>query len=165
MTEPPSKSAVFLSRVAIALLVALIVLGFAWYGSSPEVSERIWKNIVARPGGPMTFRFILQPTMAAIAALRDGVKDAREGRSPYFWTIVHVSGERAGRLNEGMISTARIVLLGIVMDAIYQYIELNTFYPGEAALIALLLAFIPYLLLRGPIARFERRRIAQRTST
>ncbi len=35
----------------------------------------------------MTFRFILQPVMAAIAALHDGIKDARLGRSPYFWTV------------------------------------------------------------------------------
>ena len=36
----------------------------------------------------MKFRFILQPSMAAIAAIRDGLKDARTGRSPYFWAIV-----------------------------------------------------------------------------
>ena len=36
----------------------------------------------------MTFRFILQPIMATIAALYDGIKDARTGRSPYLWTIL-----------------------------------------------------------------------------
>jgi hypothetical protein len=30
---------------------------------------------------------------------------------------------------------------------------LKTFYPGEAVIIAILLTFVPYLLLRGPIAR------------
>ena len=29
----------------------------------------------------------------------------------------------------------------------------ETFHPGEAAIIAILLAFVPYLLLRGPITR------------
>ena len=37
----------------------------------------------------MAFRFILQPVMAAIFAIRDGMKDARAGRSPYFWTVLH----------------------------------------------------------------------------
>ena len=52
-----------------------------------------------------------------------------------------------------MISTARVLLLGLVMDTIYQIIVLKTFYPAEAAIVAIVLAFIPYLLLRGPIAR------------
>ena len=37
----------------------------------------------------MTFRFILQPAMAFIAALRDGVMDARPGRRPYLWALIH----------------------------------------------------------------------------
>jgi len=43
------------------------------------------------------------------------------------------------------------------MDVIYQLLVLKTFYPGEAVIIAILLAFVPYLLLRGPIARVARR--------
>ena len=36
---------------------------------------------------------------------------------------------------------------------IYQGIVFDTFHPGEAAIISILLAFVPYLLLRGPAAR------------
>jgi hypothetical protein len=155
---------VFLARLAVVLLVALIVLGVAWYGLSAEVHHRIWRDISDRPGGPMTFRFFLQPTMALIAALHDGINDARLGRSPYFWTLVHGAEERAGRLREGLLSTARIVLLGLGMDAVYQYQVLKTFYPGEAVLMALLLAVIPYFLLRGPIARLARWWMARQSS-
>jgi hypothetical protein len=42
------------------------------------------------------------------------------------------------------------------MDVIYQFIEFDTFHPAEAVIIALLLAFVPYVLLRGPIARIAR---------
>ena len=42
------------------------------------------------------------------------------------------------------------------MDTVYQITVLKAFYPGEAAIVALLLAFVPYLLLRGPIARITR---------
>ena len=38
--------------------------------------------------------------------------------------------ERGERLREGLISTARIILLGLCMDVIYQAIALKTFYPG-----------------------------------
>ena len=104
----------------------------------------------------MTLRFILQPAMAAIAALRDGVSDVRLGRTPYVWAIVRGvrSAEgRRGRLWEGIISTARILILGVVMDTVYQWLVFKTFYPVQAAVIAILLAFVPYLLLRGPIQR------------
>jgi hypothetical protein len=43
------------------------------------------------------------------------------------------------------------------MDAIYQLIVLKRFYPVEALIIALLLAFVPYLLIRRPAARIARR--------
>ena len=42
------------------------------------------------------------------------------------------------------------------MDAVYQFIEFDAFHPVEAVIIALLLAFVPYLLLRGPCARIAR---------
>ena len=130
-------------------LIAFIVLGAIWYGVSAEVRGRVWQDLMDRPFGPMMFRFILQPIMAAIAALHDGVKDARAGSSPYFWAILTNRGERSARLREGFISTARVIILGLVMDVTYQLIVLHTFYPGEAAIVALLLAFVPYLLLRG----------------
>jgi hypothetical protein len=142
-----------------------IVLGAVWYGFSSDVHARIWRDIVDRPGGPMSFRFVLQPAMAVLAALFDGIKDAKLNRAPYFWTVLSDPSKRGGRLREGIISTARISLLGLGMDILYQYKVLNTFYPGEAALIALLLAFIPYLLLRGPIARVARHWLKPNHST
>lgn len=134
-------------------MVVFVVLGVSWYGISLAVWKRIWQNLLDRPTGPMTFRFILQPSMAVIAAFYDGIKDAKSGRSPYLWTMLLNPATRGTRLHEGLISTARIILLGLCMDVIYQFIEFKTFHPAEAAIIALLLAFVPYLLLRGPIAR------------
>jgi hypothetical protein len=42
------------------------------------------------------------------------------------------------------------------MDAIYQWRVLGTFYPGEAVVITLILAVLPYVILRGPINRIAR---------
>jgi hypothetical protein len=156
VTETVSKTKILLAQLAVALMIAFVVLGVAWYGFSSEVRERIWQNLLDRPGGPMAFRFILQPIMATIAALYDGIKDARTGRSPYLWAILTNPAERGDRLREGLISTARVILLSLCMDVIYQFIEFKTFHPAEAVIIALLLAFVPYLLLRGPCARIAR---------
>jgi hypothetical protein len=43
------------------------------------------------------------------------------------------------------------------MDVIYQLIVLKTFYPVEALIIAVVLAFVPYVFLRGISARIARR--------
>ena len=56
------------------------------------------------------------------------------------------------------------MLLGIGMDTIYQIKEFGTFYPGEAVLIAIALAFVPYLLLRGPIERIAHWWLASRAA-
>jgi hypothetical protein len=164
VTEPHSTAEVLVARLAVALIVALAVAGVFWFGLSTDELGRIWRNIVARPGGPMTFRFVLQPAMAAIAAWRDGVADARLGRTPYLSAILLGVEGRGGRLWEGIVSTARILILGVVMDVVYQLVFLSEFFPGEAAVIAVLLAFVPYVLLRGPIGRIARHWVARPAS-
>ena len=156
MTEAPSKTKVLLAKAVVVLMIAMVVLGLFWYGFSAEVRERIWRQLLERPGGPMTFRFLLQPSMAALAALHDGIRDARTGRAPYFSTLLSDAKSRGGLLFEGLVATGRVLLLGIVMDMIYQAVELNSFYPAEAVIVAIVLAFLPYALLRGPIARIAR---------
>ncbi len=162
--EEASKAQVLLARLALALIIALIALGLIWYGFSAEVDQRIWRDLFDRAGGPMTFRFVLQPAMAGLAALRDGIRDARTGRTPYLWTVLTDPAARGDRLREGWIATARIILLGLGMDVAYQVIVLDRFYPGEAVIVAILLAFIPYVLLRGLIARVARRRLARKAA-
>jgi hypothetical protein len=164
MTDPPLKSAVPLARIAVVLLFGLVVTGAVWYGISAEVLDRLWRNIVARPGGPMAFRFVLQPAMACLAALRDGINDARLGRSPYLSGIIRGIEGRSSRLWEGIVSTSKILILGVVMDIFYQLIFLGAFHPAESALIAILLAFVPYALLRGPFKRVASRWISRPAS-
>ncbi len=101
----------------------------------------------------MRFRFVLQPLMAAIVAIRDGREDARSGRAPYFATVVSNPQKRARRLREGLNATARIIALGLVMDVIYQAVVFRTFYPDQALVVALVLAFVPYVIIRGVTRR------------
>jgi hypothetical protein len=156
MTSVDPQELGFMPKLVIALAIVLIAAGVFWHGISAGVLERLWRQLLERPSGPMSFRFILQPSMAAIAAIHDGIKDARAGRPPYFWAIALIRRERTGRLREGLIATARIILLGLAMDLIYQLLVFKTFYPNESVIIAVLLAFVPYLLMRGPVTRIVR---------
>lgn len=153
MTYTNAQELGLLAKTVVAVAALLIVAGVLWRGVALENFQRMWSNLTERPSGPMAFRFILQPSMAAAAAIRDGVHDARTERSPYLWTILRQPEKRIARLREGLDATARIVLLGLTMDVIYQVTVFNMFYPVEALIIALLLAFVPYLLIRGLVAR------------
>ncbi|KRA46306.1 hypothetical protein [Pseudoxanthomonas sp. Root630] len=120
--------------------------------------QRFGTDLIGRAEGPMTFRFFLQPTMAFLAALHDGIKDAKLGRSPYLVRMATSSrAERLQSFREGVTAVTRVLLLGVGMDVIYQFKVFGGFrYPLETFVIAVLLAFVPYLLLRGPVARVAR---------
>ncbi len=139
--------------LAVVLTIGLLLAGILLHGFSTEVHERFWSDIFGRTDGPMTFRFFLQPTMAFLAALPDGIEDARHGHTAFFWTQRSRNSPRPGRLRQALVSTARVVLLGISMDVIYQLRVFDRFFPGEAVLMALLLAFIPYFLFRWLVER------------
>ena len=164
MTRTPPRTPVVLARLVVALSVAFVVIGLVAYGVSGEVIARIWHNMLDRPGGPFVFRFVLQPIMATVAALRDGIGDARAGRAPFLWTVLTDPAQRGARLDEALIATSRIVLLGLAIDTVYQLVEFESFHPAETVLIALLLAFVPYLLLRGLVNRIARRWVGDATS-
>lgn len=117
--------------------------------------QRFGSDLLGRADGPMTFRFFLQPTMAFIAALHDGLKDAKLGRSPYLVRLTSLPhDERIQSFREGVTAVTRVLLLGVGMDVIYQFKMYGEFkYPLETFVICVVLAFLPYLLLRGPVAR------------
>jgi hypothetical protein len=118
-----------------------------------DILTRFFENLVGRVHGPMNFRMILQPLMAVIFAIRDGRKDAGEGRVPYFWSLFTEPGYRAELLRNGWKSVGKIFVVALILDAVYQFITVRWFYPGEALVTALILAVVPYVVLRGPVNR------------
>jgi hypothetical protein len=124
--------------------------------------ERVITQLIARLGGPLHFRFIMQPVMAAILATIDGVTDGRAGRPAYLWEIVSTASDRKQLLREGWKRVSRVFLLAVVLDVVYQLIELHWIYPGETLIVAVVLAIIPYFLLRGPINRFVKWRMKRK---
>ncbi len=64
----------------------------------------------------------------------------------------------------------KIFILAVVLDVVYQLIVLHFVYPGEALIVAFILAIVPYVLLRGPAMRVarlieERRQHEQQNTT
>lgn len=118
--------------------------------------SRLWANLIGRIGGPLTFRLFIQPTVAAFFAIRAGLKDAQVGRVPYGWAIFTDQTNRQDLLREGWKDVAKVFVIAVAIDFVYQIIELRWFYLEEALIVAAILALIPYLLLRGPANRIAR---------
>jgi hypothetical protein len=112
-----------------------------------------WERVVARMDGPLHFRLILQPLMASLFGVLDGIKDAKRGDPPYLWTMLTEPGQRKDLLKNGWKRVGKIYLLALVLDVIYQIKVSSWVYPGETLFVIFMLAIAPYLLLRGPVNR------------
>jgi hypothetical protein len=123
-----------------------------------DIWMRFVDNMVDRVTGPMKFRLLLQPTVASIFAIIAGLKDAKVGNPPYFWTLLTNPAQRAAMVKDGWKSVGKVFLLALALDVIYQIIVERFVYPGEAIVVAIALAILPYLILRGLITRIAARR-------
>ena len=118
-----------------------------------DIWMRIVDNLVDRVSGPMKFRLVLQPVMASIFALLAGLKDAKTGKPPYFWSLLSDPHHRGARLMDGWKDVGKVFVLAIALDLAYQITVLRFVYPGELLFVATLLAILPYLVVRGLVTR------------
>jgi hypothetical protein len=122
-----------------------------------------WTEFVARFDGPLHFRLFVQPLMAILFAVRDGSRDAREGRGAYLWSFVTDPEQRRYLLESGWKGISKVFVLAFVLDVVYQLMVSRGLKPLQALLTAIVLAVIPYVLLRGPVNRVLRLARARRS--
>jgi hypothetical protein len=121
----------------------------------------IANNLHDRVSGPMKFRIVLQPIMASLLAIRSGWKDAKSGARPYFWSLLFTPGHRVEMIKDGWKSVSRLFFLAVGLDLIYQIIVQSSVRLRAAIFVAILLAIVPYLLLRGIVTRIASRIITR----
>jgi hypothetical protein len=124
-----------------------------------DILTRFAEAVTVRITGPMKFRLLLQPTMAAFFAIRAGLADARRGSSPYLWTFLSDPAQRGEMAEDAWKDIGKVFILAAVLDAVFQFIVSRWVYPGEAILTAVILALVPYLILRGTVTRIVRHKI------
>lgn len=112
--------------------------------------------LIGRWDGPLAFRIVIQPAMAAFLAIRAGLRDARAGRPAYGWTFTTDPSQRRDLLREGWKDVWRLFTAAVIVDLIYQSIELRAIYPGQALIVAAVLALPSYFLIRGLANRIAR---------
>ena len=124
--------------------------------------EDLWSRIVldlaGRLDGPLWFRVVMQPSIACVLAIRDGLADARAGRSPFALALATSRGQRAALARDAWGGAGKVFCVAAVLDVAYQWIVFRFVYPGEVLLVASTLALLPYVLVRGLSNRVFRRR-------
>ncbi len=108
--------------------------------------------------GPLAFRLILQPIVAAALGIRAGLQDAKAGRPPLFERLAKGATARRQLLREGWGDIGRLFIIAVVADLAYQLIANHRIHPGQGLVAALILAVPTYILTRGPTNRIVRRR-------
>lgn len=112
-------------------------------------SPQFWADMGLRLTGPAAFRFILQPILAVLYGVRDGVNDAKRGQPPYVFDIVMVPADRKRQAASGWAGIGKAVIFATVFDAVIQYMILGMIYPGAAIIVGVVCMAIPYVLARG----------------
>lgn len=118
-----------------------------------DILHRFFENLLGRLDGPLHFRFILQPAMATLFAVIDGVKDAKLAKPAYFWAVAFNPEHRQELVKTGWKSVGKIFFLAVALDIVYQLKVSRMVYPGETVIVAFILAIVPYVVLRGPVNR------------
>ena len=89
--------------------------------------------------------------------IRAGLRDAREGRPPYFFWAIFTHPPRSRELfQRAWKDVGKVFIVAVTLDVIYELIVYRWVYPGQALIVATVLAVVPYLLIRGPLTRIVR---------
>lgn len=120
-------------------------------------SREFFEDLPKRLTGPGRFRFVLQPAVALLLGVRDGLGDARASRPPYLYSLLFHQGRRE-LLRSGFNTVVNLMLMGILLDSIVQWLILGASYPVAALVVGPLLITIPYALARALANRAARLR-------
>jgi hypothetical protein len=122
-----------------------------------ELMTGVGQGLADRLHGPLAFRLLIQPLMATLLAVRAGVKDGHRCRPAYLWAVLTDPAHRRELLHGGWKDISRVFLLAIAMDVVFQLIVFHTVHPLGTLLVAVVLAALPYVIVRGPVSRLARK--------
>jgi hypothetical protein len=115
--------------------------------------SRAIDQLLGRANGTMHLRLLLQPLMVTILSVKAGLKDAKLGHPPYFIGALFSKEERKRLLKTGWKAIGKVIIAAILLDVIYQLIVFHTVYFVQTLIVAIFLAVVPYLIIRGAVTR------------
>lgn len=155
MAEITTRSRRFtwvLAACTLAVLVASApgALRDAWQrGGIYLFSSEFLQDLPRRLTGPGRFRFVFQPLVAIVLGVRAGRSDAKAGRPPFLLAVIAHPQLRRQMLAETASALANIVLFGILLDAVAQFLILGVSHPAAALVVGPVLIGLPYSAARA----------------
>jgi hypothetical protein len=139
--------------VLTVLALALSVPGSlrdAWErGGFYLFSREFLQDLPARLTGPGRFRFVLQPAVAIALGVAAGRSDGRAGRPPYLLALLLGREARGELVRSAFQSIGNVVLAGVLVDSVCQWLILGASYPGAALVVGPVLIAFPYAVSRA----------------
>ena len=120
-------------------------------------SWQFLEELPQRFTGPGRFRFVLQPLVAILLGWREGRADARAGRPPYLYGLLVIGGKRKEMVRSGWSTVRDLLAIGILLDAVAQFLIYRQVHPGAALVIGPVLVTLPYATSRALTNRVARR--------
>ena len=105
--------------------------------------------IIELLSGPGNLRFVVQPLIAILLAIRDGRNDAKSGTPAFLAEMVSGSGPRGATLKVSMKATLMPFSVAVILDSILQIIIFDVWRLQWALVVGLFLVGIPYVVVRS----------------
>ena len=122
-----------------------------------ETFVRGWENLVSRFGGPMSFRFLIQPAVAIVFAVRAGIRDARENKPTFLGCALSNPRSWSLRMRQSWKDVGKVFIVALILDSIYQVVVHSGIFTLELLITATVLALVPYMIFRDLVSRVARR--------
>jgi hypothetical protein len=153
-------------HLRLVALLTIGVLAISVPGSLREAHEHgrfylfsvaFFEDIPKRLAGPGRLRFLFQPAMAILLGWRAGLADRRAGRPPLLHGMFLHADHRARLVKETFENIGVLLLMGILVDSVVQWLLLGISYPGAALVVGPVLITVPYAAARTIAGSFGSR--------
>ncbi len=149
-----------LDAILITVLLATLpraIFRIIQTGDLYLLTGHFFHDVLARLSGPGRLRFIVQPLVAMVLGIRNGMQDAHEGLPPFLWALVFDKVRRRQLAGSAFSAIRSMVTIAILLDIIAQFLIFHEVRPGAALLVGPVLIALPYALTRAVANRFARR--------
>jgi len=117
-----------------------------------------WEGMIRElTSGQGQFRLLLLPAVALVVGVRAGIADAREGYAPFGRRLWDANEPRAQLMKDAVKRALNPLALAVILDVILQRLTLGYVRPLAAVIVAAVLAWIPFVIVRGIMNRLWRR--------
>ena len=79
------------------------------------------------------------------------LKDAGLNRDSFLNCFRAEPSQRSALIHDAWTDIAKVFIIAVVLDGIYQVVMFRWFYPMQTLIVACVLSIVPYLLIRGPV--------------